>query len=387
MIDSKDISVVIQGKIDEGTILQCLKSIKNYLPDAEIILSSWNDSNIENVEQYCNKIVLNKDPGAISFGPKLNNINRIIVSSRNGVKYATRKYILKIRSDLVLFNDNILKFKNKYPKRQKKYSLFKERIYGYELFSTKSEERDNKFFHSIFHISDWCYFGLKEDIQELFNIHLVKEPNFSEYFKNYEYARMNKSIFNNRTWKMSPEQYVTSENAKKVFKYLKVKHCLDWRKKVVIASNKFIVNNFYVLSIKDWGIKTLKKQYTNKTIDKTICKNGAWVGKNWLLDYQRYCNPIFIIPIRYTWQDDLHLPKYIKKFQKHWERFITPFKIILNSIFGLIGMIYNILQIILNSIFGLIDMIYYILHIILNLIIFMPRFIYKLLQNLLQKEN
>lgn len=37
IIDTKDISVVVQGAIDKGYTPLCLKSIRKYLPESEII--------------------------------------------------------------------------------------------------------------------------------------------------------------------------------------------------------------------------------------------------------------------------------------------------------------------------------------------------------------
>ena len=62
MIDSKDISVVIQGAIDPIETKKCISSIKQYLPGAEIILSTWENSNLEGLEY--DHLVLSKDPGA-----------------------------------------------------------------------------------------------------------------------------------------------------------------------------------------------------------------------------------------------------------------------------------------------------------------------------------
>lgn len=49
-IDTKDISVVVQGPIDEELTILCLNSVRKYLPDSEIILSTWKNSNIKNLD-------------------------------------------------------------------------------------------------------------------------------------------------------------------------------------------------------------------------------------------------------------------------------------------------------------------------------------------------
>ena len=96
--------------------------------------------------------------------------------------------------------------------------MFKQKIFVYEKFSIKYDEKNEIKQRMLFHISDWCYFGLKEDLVELFNIPFVKEPDFSRYFVTH--VKSVNDIHKTRLWKMSPEQYIISENAKKVFKNL-----------------------------------------------------------------------------------------------------------------------------------------------------------------------
>ena len=60
-IDTNDISVVVQGAIDQINTPKCLRSIRKRLPGAEIILSTWEGSPIDGLDY--DKLVLNKDPG------------------------------------------------------------------------------------------------------------------------------------------------------------------------------------------------------------------------------------------------------------------------------------------------------------------------------------
>ena len=61
----KNISVVVQGPILPFQTAICLKSIRKFLPKAEIILSTWEGSNINDLDY--DVLVLNKDPGAEIF--------------------------------------------------------------------------------------------------------------------------------------------------------------------------------------------------------------------------------------------------------------------------------------------------------------------------------
>lgn len=64
-MDTKDISVIVQGAINKNETIKCLQSIRHYLPGAEIILSTWEGSNITDLD-YDN-LILSKDPGASNY--------------------------------------------------------------------------------------------------------------------------------------------------------------------------------------------------------------------------------------------------------------------------------------------------------------------------------
>ena len=60
-IDTKDISIVVQGAVDPKNTPKCLTSIRKYLPGAEIILSTWEGTDCTGLDY--DVLVLNKDPG------------------------------------------------------------------------------------------------------------------------------------------------------------------------------------------------------------------------------------------------------------------------------------------------------------------------------------
>lgn len=287
MLNSEDISVVIQGAINSD-IIKTLKSVRKFLPKSEIILSTWENSKVENLSCLCDVLLLNKDPNAVVFDiseQKYNNLNRILVSSKNGIEKASRKYVLRLRSDLILKNNNVLTLFDDFEIRNPQCSLFKKRIFAYAIFSIKYDVKKNLKQEMLFHISDWCYFGLKEDLQELFDIPLVDEPEFSNYFKNHK--KTDKDIFPSRLWKMSPEQYITSMNAKKVFENFEFSNYLDINFKNIEDSENFIINNFRIFSKRQWGIYSLKKLY--KDIDMTILNPTLYYSQTeQLYDYQKY---------------------------------------------------------------------------------------------------
>ena len=144
IINTSDISVVVQGAIDVNNTPKCLNSIRKYLPNSEIILSTWKESNTDSLSYDI--LVENEDCGGFLYDKnisKLNNNNRMILSTQKGLEKANRKYILKLRSDLEIINTNLLKNFNNDLKRYENFKLFKERILAYQIYSLKFEELDD----------------------------------------------------------------------------------------------------------------------------------------------------------------------------------------------------------------------------------------------------
>ena len=106
---SKDISVVVQGPIhtQDNLTKRVLESVRTHLPDAELILSTWKGSQIDGLD--CDVLLLNDDPGAINGY----NVNRQIVSTRNGLQKATRTYAVKLRTDMQLTGTGFIDFSSK----------------------------------------------------------------------------------------------------------------------------------------------------------------------------------------------------------------------------------------------------------------------------------
>src|SRR5438094_537355 len=117
----KDISVVIQGKVfgqagepfEKQQTQQCINSIRKFMPDAEIIISTWEGSDVAHLSGY-DHVIFNNDPGAVAYfdhNPNfLNNNNRQITSAFNGLLAATHTYAIKMRGDCLLTSTDFLKY-------------------------------------------------------------------------------------------------------------------------------------------------------------------------------------------------------------------------------------------------------------------------------------
>lgn len=260
MIDSKDISVVVQGAIDKENTPKCLASIRKHLPNAEIILSTWEGADVEGLDYDI--ILFNKDPGgyiADLDNQRTNNCNRQIISTTAGVNKASKKYILKLRTDLILKGIEFLKYFDKmsnYKFWGKKYKVFSQKVIVLTLFTRHYIGNGTKRYNTPFHVSDWVLFGCNDDIKNIWSIPLQQEPEFSQYFINkperqhYEYPT--------RTWKFPPEQYIFYNFFKKFNSEIFMQDMLNYDPKLITLSDKYIKSNFIILSPAQFSLYTEK---------------------------------------------------------------------------------------------------------------------------------
>jgi len=298
MIDSKDISIVVQGAIEKENTLHCLKSVMEYLPGAEIILSTWKGSEIKGLP--CDILIENDDPGAVIASPKfnyLNNINRQLVSTVEGLKKCNKKFAMKIRSDNVLTSANFLDYFNKFPARCDKFKLFQSRAIVATLFS-------RKFFGipTPFRISDWFMFGLAEDIKKFyFNITPIIEPAFSNYFADDRLLELKGYPSPYHYHQYTTEQYYPLNCFQKFFPEIKMKDLADFNEENITQSDICLANNFIFLEYKQHGIYTNKDKWNKWSLDEANSPDEHWDGfwRHYIFqkEYKKYCDSAYRLPL------------------------------------------------------------------------------------------
>jgi len=222
MIIKKDLTFVVQGAVglETGDVL---KNIRRNFKESTIILSTWYGSNVDNLDY--DQLVLSKDPGVYHkyfYDNEIkNNINRQLISTFNGLKKVTTKYVIKTRTDNLFKNTNILHYLSKYRETNEKFQITKERIL---VLSNLITINPKKIIKLALHPSDFIVAGLTEDIKEYFNIPLMNSSDlnyFSENKKPKEWS----------SFKVIPryttEQYILIQNLKKKNIQFKMDHALD----------------------------------------------------------------------------------------------------------------------------------------------------------------
>lgn len=304
MINDEDISIVVQGPIlkesgykitSELTKFIC-ERLKELLPKSELILSTWQGEDITGINY--DKVVLSLDPGGTWFNyndfDHLNNCNRLIVSTLAGLKLATRKYVLKVRSDLFLVSKNFLNYFYRFPLYNEEYKFVNNRIIAFSLNTLHGHKTSMFTMERPFHISDWAYFGYKNDLINLYDIPLVEEPEFSQWF--LKRCKPFYDIEPWRLWKMPPEQYITYSFLKKHIP-IHLEHTVDTSNNNVKMSSVLLTNNFLILDQTQFSLISLKYLYFTFS---------SWRGyeeyishSHWLENYSSYMKITISTKIKY----------------------------------------------------------------------------------------
>lgn len=178
-IDSKKISVIVRGLIVGNSELDnkkkftklSLESIRKYLPEAQIILSTWKNSDISNLDYDI--LVLNEEPKRIDMAfengkTKQMTVNNQLVSSLNGLEKTNREYSLVMRSDIVLTGTDFLKYFQIFNK-SKDSDILEKKVVVLPTYNP------NKVPGLLFNVCDWFFFGLTTDIKKIFDIPMMDE--------------------------------------------------------------------------------------------------------------------------------------------------------------------------------------------------------------------
>lgn len=302
IIDSSQISVIIQGPVftqkhalaPQGITAQVIQTLRQHLPHAQLILATWQDQPSDHLTDLDDLVRLT-DPGTTNFYRQgaeaanlYNNGNRLIYSTQQGLARVKRPYTLKLRSDLLLFHPMFSAFFSQFTQTDPAWQVFQQRILGFPIYSLKFEQgyRHGKKIQQPrpFHISDWVYFGLSEDMETLFSCPLMQEPETSRWF---EYRpKPAQDLWEDRLWRYSPEQYICSQLALKYFN-IELQHASQQDADIIEASERFIANNFVVLDQYQWGLYSLKLENFQDSLDENI-QPGLYSHAVWQQDYQRY---------------------------------------------------------------------------------------------------
>ena len=165
-------------------LLMMIHSIRKNFPNNKIILSTWFNEDLTNID--IDEVFYSMDPGDSIASKKYNyksSINRHIVSSKKGIFNSDSKYSILIRPDIYFINDNL-----KYYIEDNISNLDNDKIICLAGGTLNEKTLLRKPFP--FHICDFIYIGNTLKLKEIFKI-----PNETESNKNIMFLEEKKSKY------------------------------------------------------------------------------------------------------------------------------------------------------------------------------------------------
>lgn len=294
-----DITVVVQGPVqsldgrgqDAGITHQCLNSIRQHLPGAKIILSTWDKQDLSGLDY--DELYINDDPGTNvreykrDGKPVEMNNNRQIASSLGGLKRVKTKYALKLRSDNYLTGNQFVALQQQYVMRSGSCFFLTERVVVINTFTRQ--------YHSgkrvAFHASDFFHFGLTEDVLRIWDIPLLK---------NLEYSEANKGKAQNRGFPQINIDCTQSFWLASINKYdpsVGLAYLYDCSTEILELSDRYYANNLIVAAPEDIGLG-LGDKFVNPKRSKSGRKSGLvcfMSFKEWQVLYKKYCDKDYTV--------------------------------------------------------------------------------------------
>jgi|688.fasta_scaffold168966_2 hypothetical protein len=257
-MNKSEITFVVQGKVllKDGVNLTelCVKSIRRFFPESRIILSTDIGEDTLNLDvdecvysMQSDKVVIEND--------RVGNImpaNLQIVTTFEGLKRVKTPYAVKIRSDMVLKNDNLLWLMRNRPRRNliNKFKVCEQFV----IILNWSAVNPSYYLKLLHHPSDQLFAGKTSDLLAIWNC--PEYPvEYMRWYSNHDYpsgARHGNSLvkFRCETW--------IWYNFIKKYSNLDFNNSYDYNPELLEESQGFIANNLMIVGSKLAGVQSLK---------------------------------------------------------------------------------------------------------------------------------
>lgn len=277
-MDEKDLTFVFQGPevflSNENLTLKAIKKTRKIFPNSPVIFSTWDGVETDKYTELQVRVVLSEDPGSTCRDKENNimmNLNRQLRSASRGLSESKTKYSVKLRSDLMPRNRNILNCLNSpevfYP-RDSIYSKTANRVIVLDVTSIDPKLEEPLPFHPC----DWFYAGLTSDLRLFFPLgRICDEETISHYYEQNQKPENNP--FPSSMARYHPESWIFAE-ALKDFVGFEFRHLSDISGDNIEISEKLIYNNLVIASLRKTGWKSLKHRIKIMNYTRTYSTNS-----------------------------------------------------------------------------------------------------------------
>ena len=277
MFDPSQLTIVIQGRIGAYTYKSLVSILKNFKDLNKIIVSTWNcdseyASYLRTLSPNKIQVISSMDPGAELMRKtplELNNTNRILVSSINGLDRVETKYAIVCRSDLVFNSSEILNLYSKYNNYSNKLLVLSH--------TTIDVERD---FCLPFHCCDWLHLGETSSLRQYFDIELMPLDEISWYDR---HEKPENRIDPGNLSKFMAEDYITSNGLRNLGYVIQHDYYCHSSKEILQQWHSILGDKFIVVGCRQAGILNLKypiSSFIGNSKSLTFAKWKRYAGYN-----------------------------------------------------------------------------------------------------------
>ena len=276
------ISVVVQGPVqntpdrshhEEGVTKRCLLSIRDHLPGARIILSTWDKQDLSNLEY--DELVISDDPGQNSDGFCPKNYYRQITSTKAGLAQVTTPYAVKLRSDNFLISNAFTALQQKFSSFQAVDKLFDEKVViNANLFRKSSHGRA-----VIMSPSDFFYYGRTDDLNKIW-----QQPAFLE--QEFAAELLEKTQRSKGKHPLEAEQAYCQIWLRRLTEQAPLmSHRFDFKPVDLDFWQRFLASNIIIAEPKVIGLGL------RKVSQRKFKRVNEFSHIDWLKLYKKYCDP------------------------------------------------------------------------------------------------
>lgn len=257
-MEKSDITFVVQGPVliknDLNLTKLCLDSVRKFFPSSKIILSTHLNELTEGLDfdecifndKFLDEKIIEND--------KIGNIatyNLQLVSTLEGLKRAKTTYSIKLRSDMVLLNDNLhWLLKNRPVSSDNEFSLTEELV----IVLNWASVNPTQFLKLLHHPSDQVFAGKTSDLCRIWDCPTYPLE-YIRWFSDHELplaAQHGGSLVRYRFEAWLWYNFV-KPHSKNQFN-----NSYDFNSELLNESQAFLSNNLMIVNLRMAGVKSLK---------------------------------------------------------------------------------------------------------------------------------
>lgn len=285
------ISVVVQGPVqnnyqgrshhEEGITQRCLASVREHLPGATLILSTWPEQDLSSL--VYDQLVISPDPGKNQDGYCPDNYYRQITSTKAGLAKVTTPYAVKLRSDNFLIGNQFVELQQRFNKTNLADQVFDEKVVvNANLFRKYS--RGHKVIMSP---SDFFYYGTTTDLNRIWRQPEFLSQPFSQQLIDLKNHNLQKCA-------LEAEQVYCQIWLRKLTEQAPLMaHRFDFSQADLVFWQRFLASNIVIAEPEQMGLG-LRKASIRK-----LKRANEYSHIDWLKLYQTYCDPHINVPLQW----------------------------------------------------------------------------------------